>query len=68
MTNGKRMYRNMSDEQKQKLSNINKGKVLSQSTRDKISKSMQDYWSRLDWAPTTDYNTGKNNGENTSTL
>lgn len=68
MQKGKRQYRNMSDEQRQTLSNINKGKKLSQETKNKISKSMQEYWSQLDWAPTTDYRTGNNNGENTSTM
>ena len=48
----KRIYRNdMSQSQKDKLSYINKGKKLSQSTKDKISKSLIKYWSRLPMKP-----------------
>jgi len=48
----KRIYRNdMQQSQKDKLSAINKGKTLSQSTKDKISKSMEKYWSRLPYKP-----------------
>lgn len=48
----KRIYRNdMSQSQKDKLSYINQGKKLSQSTKDKISKSMTKYWSDLPYKP-----------------
>lgn len=50
----KRTYRNdMSPQQKEKLSQANKGKRLSQDTKRKISKSMTDYWSKLPYKPTT---------------
>lgn len=50
-----RIYRNdMSQSQKDKLSYINKGKTLSQSTRAKISKSMEKYWSSLPYKPGTE--------------
>lgn len=49
----KRTYRNdMPQVQKDKLSAINTGKVLSQSTREKISRSMQEYWNSLPYKPT----------------
>lgn len=48
----KRIYRNdMSQSQKDKLSYINKGKTLSQSTKQKISQSMTKYWSKLPYKP-----------------
>lgn len=44
----KRIFRNdMSQEQKDKIAAANKGKRHSQTTKDKISKSMEKYWSRL---------------------
>ena len=50
----KRTYRNdMSQQQKDKLSAINKGKKLSNQTKQKISKSMTDYWSKLPYKPGT---------------
>ena len=50
----KRIYRNdMSDSQKEKLSAINKGKTLSQQTRQRISKSMEKYWNSLPYKPTS---------------
>lgn len=51
----RRIYRNaMSQSQKDKLSAINKGKTLPQSTKDKISQSMTKYWSSLPYKPDTD--------------
>lgn len=48
----RRIYRNdMSQSQKDKLSYINKGKTLSQSTKQKISQSMTKYWSSLPYKP-----------------
>lgn len=41
----------MSQQQKDKLSAINKGKRLSQDTKNKISKSMTKYWSKLPYKP-----------------
>lgn len=53
----KRTYRNdMPQAQKDKLSAINTGKILSQSTKDKISRSMQDYWNSLPYKPTDNKN------------
>ena len=50
-----RIYRNdMPQAQKDKLAAANVGKTLSQQTRDKISRSMQRYWQRLPYKPTTD--------------
>lgn len=50
----RRIYRNdMSPQQKQKLSQANIGKTLSQSTKDKISKSMEEYWKGLPYKPET---------------
>jgi len=50
----KRRYRNdMSQSQKEKLSSINKGKRLSQRTKDKISQALVKYWSRLPYKPDT---------------
>jgi len=43
----------MSQSQKDKLSAINKGKTLPQSTKDKISQSMTRYWSSLPYKPDT---------------
>lgn len=50
----KRTYRNdMSQQQRDKLSAVNKGKRLSTSTKEKISKSMMKYWSKLPYKPGT---------------
>ena len=50
----KRQWRNdMSQQQKDKLSAINKGKKHSQQTKDKIAKSMEDYWRKLPYKPAT---------------
>lgn len=55
----KRIYRNdMSDSQKEKLSAINKGKTLSQQTKQRISKSMERYWNSLPYKPTSGATTG----------
>ncbi len=43
----------MSQSQKEKLSSINKGKRLSQRTKDKISQALVKYWSRLPYKPDT---------------
>ncbi len=55
----------MSDSQKAKLSAINKGKRLSQETKDKISRALERYWSRLPYKPETDSSTTSSteNGE-----
>ena len=51
----KRTYRNdMSSAQKEKLRAANIGKTLSQSTKQKISKSMEDYWRKLPLKPGTE--------------
>ena len=43
----------MSQSQKDKLSAVNRGKTLSQSTREKISQSLTKYWSELPYKPLT---------------
>ena len=43
----------MSQSQRDKIAMANKGKKLSPETRNKISKSMEKYWSRLPLKPTT---------------
>ena len=54
-TNNKRRYRNdMSDEQKQKISQKLKGRTLSNDTKRKISQSMEKYWASLPTKPITD--------------
>ena len=51
----KRQFRNdMSDSQKQAISQKLRGRTLSQSTKDKISKSMTDYWNSLPMKLTPD--------------
>lgn len=50
----KRKYRNdMSLQQKQAISKKLRGRSLSQSTKNKISKSMTDYWNSLPIKPTS---------------
>lgn len=50
----KRQFRNdMSQQQKDKIAQANKGKKLSPEIRNKISKSLEKYWSRLPMKPTT---------------
>ena len=44
----------MSDQQKQAISQKLRGRTLSQSTKDKISQSMTDYWNSLPLKPTPD--------------
>lgn len=53
-TNNKRRYRNdMSDEQRQKISQKLKGRTLSNDTKRKISQSMEKYWASLPQKPIT---------------
>ena len=53
----KRQYRNdMSDEQKQAISQKLKGRKLSQDTKKKISQSMEKYWASLPTKPITPSN------------
>ena len=50
----KRQWRNdMSQQQKDNIAQANKGKKLSQQTKDRISKSLEKYWSQLLPKPTT---------------
>jgi hypothetical protein len=50
----KRRYRNdMPQSQKDKIAAKNVGKRLSQSTKDKISKSLVRYWGSLQYKPST---------------
>ena len=59
----KRQYRNdMPLSQRQAISAKLKGRTLSQDTRQKISKSMQDYWAKLPLKPVT--STDDNNSNN----
>lgn len=54
MIPSKRKYRNdMSLQQKQAISSKLTGRSLSQSTKNKISKSMIDYWNSLPIKPTS---------------
>lgn len=67
MNNGKRQYRNdMSDEQKQKISAKLQGRKLSNTTKERISKSMVDYWNSLQTKPVTSTGTTNNNTANTN--
>lgn len=67
MNNGKRQYRNdMSDEQKQKISAKLQGRKLSNTTKERISKSMVDYWKNLSYKPVTSTGTTNNNTANTN--
>ena len=51
----RRIYRNdMPQAQKDKIAAANVGKTLSQTTKDKISRSMQKYWARLPFKPVDD--------------
>ncbi len=55
MIPAKRQFRNdMSDQQKQAISQKLRGRTLLQSTKDKISQSMTDYWKSLPMKPTPD--------------
>jgi len=47
MKNKKRVYRELSDETKAKISNSSKGKPKSASHKIHISKSMYDYWQTI---------------------
>jgi len=50
-----RIYRNdMQQAQKDKIAAANVGKTLSQSTKAKISRSMQKYWNGLPYKPGTE--------------
>lgn len=67
MNNGKRQYRNdMSDSQKALISQKLTGRKLSQDTKNKISKSMVDYWNSLQTKPVTSTGTTNNNTANTN--
>lgn len=61
-TNNKRRYRNdMSDEQRQKISQKLKGRTLSNDTKRKISQSMEKYWASLPTKPITTSNSPYDN-------
>ena len=50
-----RIYRNdMTQQQRDKIAAANTGKKLSQSTRNKIARSMADYWAHLPYKPGTE--------------
>ena len=65
----KRQYRNdMPEAQKQAISQKLQGRKLSQNTKQKISKAMQDYWASLPMKPVTSTGTtSTNNTTSTST-
>lgn len=44
----------MTQQQKDKIAAANIGKHLSQTTKDKISRSMQQYWAKLPYKPDSD--------------
>ena len=53
-----RVYRNdMTQQQKDKIAAANTGRRHTQATKAKISRSMQKYWQRLPFKPTTDTGT-----------
>lgn len=56
----KRMYRNMSDEQKKKISTAKMGKVMPQSTRNRISQGLKRYWASIPCRPDEVNNTNNN--------
>jgi len=50
-----RIYRNdMTQAQKDKIAAANTGRRHSQQTKDRISRSMQQYWAGLPYKPNTD--------------
>lgn len=52
---GKRLYRNdVSAVTREKQSQAHTGRKLTQDTKQKISKSMTDYWAKLPYKPVTD--------------
>lgn len=51
MENKKRVYRELSDETKAKISNSSKGKPKSASHRIHISQSMESYWRTIPHKP-----------------
>lgn len=54
----KRLYRNdVSDITKEKQSVAHRGRKHTNETKNKISKSLQDYWQKLPVKPTTNNNT-----------
>lgn len=64
----KRQFRNdMSDAQKQAISQKLRGRTLSQATKQKISQSMTDYWNALPTKPTNDNPYGNNDDKNATT-
>ena len=65
----KRIYRNdMSQQQKDKIAAANKGKTLSQQTKAKISKSLQQYWQRLPMKPSDNGGTSGSTGGTGGTI
>lgn len=63
----KRQFRNdMSDAQKRAISQKLQGRIMPQSTKDKISKSMQDYWAHLPIKPNTESPYCNNEDNNSS--
>ena len=65
----KRIYRNdMPQQQKDKIAAANKGKTLTQQTRAKISKSLQQYWQRLPMKPSDNGGTSGSTGGTGGTI
>lgn len=59
----KRMYRNdMPQQQKDKIAAANTGKKTPQIVRDKISRSLQQYWQNLPYKPTNNGGTSGSTG------
>ena len=52
----------MPQQQKDKIAAANKGKTLSQQTKAKISKSLQQYWQRLPMKPSDNGGTSGSTG------
>lgn len=57
MENKKRIYRELSDETKAKISNSSKGKPKSASHKIHISQAMYDYWKTIPHKPKGEHTT-----------
>ena len=63
-----RLYRNMNDATKQRISQRPKGRSMTDSHKQAISDSMKAYWKTIPYKPTDENNENKNDVSNETSM
>ena len=63
-----RLYRNMNDATKQRISQRLKGRSMSDSHKQAISDGMKAYWKTIPYKPTDENNESKNDESNETSM